>query len=102
MIGALSGKTGWSCFLDGAARQRPMVSVDASAAMVDKGNYRHFTAKEIHEQPEVLSRTFGQYIDPENQSVNFPSHNLDFSAINRVVLVACGTAYFAAQVGRTD
>jgi glucosamine--fructose-6-phosphate aminotransferase (isomerizing) len=85
---------------DGDARQRPMVSVDASAAMVDKGNYRHFMAKEIHEQPEVLSRTFGQYIDPENQSVNFPSHNLDFSAINRVVLVACGTAYFAAQVGR--
>jgi glutamine---fructose-6-phosphate transaminase (isomerizing) len=80
--------------------ERPIEMVDASAAMVDKGNYRHFMAKEIHEQPDVLSRTFGQYIDPEARGVLLPANNLDFSKINRVILVACGTAYFAAQVGR--
>ena len=80
--------------------ERPVEVVDAAAAMVDKGNYRHFMAKEIHEQPEVLSRTFGQYIDPEARGVLLPANNLDFSKINRVILVACGTAYFAAQVGR--
>jgi glucosamine--fructose-6-phosphate aminotransferase (isomerizing) len=80
--------------------ERDVETVDAAAAMVDKGNYRHFMMKEIHEQPEVLSRTFGQYIDPEARSVLLPENNLDFSKINRVILVACGTAYFAAQVGR--
>jgi len=80
--------------------ERDVETVDAAAAMVDKGNYRHFMMKEIHEQPEVLSRTFGQYIDPEACGVLLPENNLDFSKINRVILVACGTAYFAAQVGR--
>ena len=84
----------------GAQVERPIETVDASAAMVDKGNYRHFMAKEIHEQPDVLSRTFGQYIDPEANGVLLPRNDLDFSKINRVILVACGTAYFAAQVGR--
>ena len=84
----------------GVQVERPIETVDASAAMVDKGNYRHFMAKEIHEQPDVLSRTFGQYIDPEANGVLLPQNDLDFSKINRVILVACGTAYFAAQVGR--
>ena len=84
----------------GTQVERPIETVDASAAMVDKGNYRHFMAKEIHEQPDVLSRTFGQYIDPEANGVLLPQNDLDFSKINRVILVACGTAYFAAQVGR--
>ena len=84
----------------GAQVERPIETVDASAAMVDKGNYRHFMAKEVHEQPDVLSRTFGQYIDPEANGVLLPQNDLDFSKINRVILVACGTAYFAAQVGR--
>ena len=83
-----------------SAVERPFEVVDAAAAMVDKGNYRHFMAKEIHEQPEVLSRTFGQYIDTEARRVLLPDNNLDFSKIKRVILVACGTAYFAAQVGR--
>ena len=84
----------------GAQVERRIETVDASAAMVDKGNYRHFMAKEIHEQPDVLSRTFGQYINPEANGVLLPQNDLNFSKINRVILVACGTAYFAAQVGR--
>ena len=85
---------------DGENVERKVETVDATAAMVDKGNYRHFMAKEIHEQPDVLSRTFGQYVDPEARSVLLPESNLDFDRIERVILVACGTAYFAAQVGR--
>ena len=99
---ALMSRDGAQIFslADGKEVTRPVETVDASAAMVDKGNYRHFMAKEIHEQPDVLSRTFGQYIDPEAQQVLLPDSRLDFSKINRVILVACGTAYFAAQVGR--
>ena len=85
---------------DGQKVERQVETVDATAAMVDKGNYRHFMAKEIHEQPDVLSRTFGQYVDPEGRRVLLPESRLDFDRIERVILVACGTAYFAAQVGR--
>lgn len=74
--------------------------VDATQAMVDKAGYRHYMAKEIHEQPEVLSRTFGQYIDVSTGQIRLPKHELDLSSISRVMLIACGTAYFAAQVGR--
>lgn len=84
----------------GAAAHRDVEIVDAVQAMVDKGGYRHYMAKEIHEQPEILSRTFGQYIDPSENMITLPQNDLDFSAYNRVMLVACGTAFFAAQVGR--
>ena len=79
---------------------RPVEVVDAASGMVDKGNYRHFMRKEIHEQPDVLSRTFGQYVQPEEQAIRLPEHDIDIANVNRVILVACGTAYFAAQVGR--
>lgn len=85
---------------EGDLVERPIEIVDTTTTMVDKGNYRHFMAKEIHEQPDVLSRTFGHYVSPASQQVNLPENRLDFGKINRVVLVACGTAYFAAQVAR--
>ena len=85
---------------DGASVVRDKVIVDAAAAMVDKGNYRHYMSKEIHEQPEVLSRTFGQYADPEKRCVTLPENDIDLAGIKRVVLVACGTAYFAGLVGK--
>ena len=85
---------------DGSGVTREQVVVDAASAMVDKGNYRHFMSKEIHEQPEVLSRTFGQYADPENRCVTLPENDVDLASVKRVILVACGTAYFAGLVGK--
>jgi glutamine---fructose-6-phosphate transaminase (isomerizing) len=85
---------------DGTSVERPIEIVDSTQAMVDKGGYRHYMAKEIHEQPDVLSRTFGQYIDTNNGVIRMPEHDIDLSQISRVMLVACGTAYFAALVGR--
>ena len=98
---AVVSKTGIEIFTpDGASVVRDKVIVDAAAAMVDKGNYRHYMSKEIHEQPEVLSRTFGQYADPEKRCVTLPENDIDLAGIKRVVLVACGTAYFAGLVGK--
>ncbi len=85
---------------DGSGVTREQVVVDAASAMVDKGNYRHFMSKEIHEQPDVLSRTFGQYADPENRCVTLPENDVDLASVKRVILVACGTAYFAGLVGK--
>ena len=85
---------------DGSGVTRELVVVDTASAMVDKGNYRHFMSKEIHEQPEVLSRTFGQYADPEKRCVTLPENDVDLASVKRVILVACGTAYFAGLVGK--
>ena len=98
---AVVSDTGAEIFAaDGSGVTRKQVVVDAASAMVDKGNYRHFMSKEIHEQPEVLSRTFGQYADPENRCVTLPENDIDLTSVKRVILVACGTAYFAGLVGK--
>ena len=47
----------------GARVERPLVKSVASSLLVDKGNHRHFMAKEIHEQPEVISHTLSNYLD---------------------------------------
>jgi glutamine---fructose-6-phosphate transaminase (isomerizing) len=72
--------------------------------MAEKGGYRHFMLKEIYEQPRAITDTFRGRIAPETGSVVLPDVNLDPStvrALQRVVLVACGTSYHAAMVGRT-
>ena len=98
---AVVSDTGAEIFAaDGSGVSREQVVVDAASAMVDKGNYRHFMSKEIHEQPEVLSRTFGQYADAENRCVTLPENDIDLASVKRVILVACGTAYFAGLVGK--
>ena len=72
--------------------------------MAEKGGYRHFMLKEIYEQPRAVTDTFRGRIAPETGSVVLPDVNLDPStvrALQRVVIVACGTSYHAAMIGRT-
>jgi glucosamine--fructose-6-phosphate aminotransferase (isomerizing) len=71
----------------------------ASAFLVDKGNYRHFMAKEIHEQPEVVGHTLAHYLDMAAERVRLPAElPFDFRALERVAISACGTAYYAGLV----
>ncbi|MEQ1649775.1 MAG: glutamine--fructose-6-phosphate transaminase (isomerizing) [Hyphomicrobiaceae bacterium] len=79
---------------------RPTIKSVASSLLVDKGNYRHFMAKEIHEQPEVISHTLGNYIDMAAGIVKMPALGIDLSEVNRVTISACGTAYYAGVVGK--
>ena len=84
----------------GARVERPLVKSAASALLVDKGNHRHFMAKEIHEQPEVISDTLANYIDMTMGTVNFPDLGIDLAKVPRVTLSACGTAYYAGLVAK--
>jgi glucosamine--fructose-6-phosphate aminotransferase (isomerizing) len=84
----------------GARVDRPMIKAVASALLVDKGNYRHFMAKEIHEQPEVISHTLANYLDMVEARVHFPDLGVDLSKISRVTISACGTAYYAGLVAK--
>lgn len=80
--------------------QRPSIRSVASSLLVDKGNHRHFMAKEIHEQPEVISHTLANYIDMAEAKVVLPDLNVDLATLPRVTISACGTAYFAGLVAK--
>ena len=86
--------------LDGVRVERPLVKAVASALLIDKGNYRHFMAKEIHAQPEVISHTLANYLDMTAARVRFPDLGVDLAKISRVTISACGTAYYAGLVAK--
>jgi glutamine---fructose-6-phosphate transaminase (isomerizing) len=85
----------------GAKVERPVLKSSASALLVDKGNHRHFMAKEIHEQPEVVGHTLAHYIDMTAERISLPGKlPFDFNSLDRISISACGTAYYAGLVAR--
>jgi glucosamine--fructose-6-phosphate aminotransferase (isomerizing) len=85
----------------GRVVSRAVQKSNASALLVDKGNHRHFMAKEIHEQPEVVGHTLAHYIDMAAGRIALPSRlGFDFRDIKRMTISACGTAYYAGLVGK--
>jgi len=85
----------------GGKVERGVIKSSATAFLVDKGNYRHFMAKEIHEQPEVVGHTLAHYLDMAAERVRLPANlAFDFQALERVSIAACGTAYYAGLVGK--
>ena len=80
---------------------REVIKHSAAAALVDKANYRHFMAKEIHEQPEVVGHTLAHYVDLATERVALPTElPFDFKNIQRISIVACGTASYAGYVAK--
>ncbi len=80
--------------------EREIVESGASAAAVEKGNYRHYMQKEIFEQPIVVAQTLQSYVRPFEGEVALPTGDLDLSTVNRVTLVACGTSFYAGMVAK--
>ena len=79
---------------------REITTSGASAAEIEKGNYRHFMLKEIFEQPTVVAQTLRSYLRPLEQEVALPQMDFDISGIDRVTIVACGTSYYAGMVAK--
>ena len=77
---------------------RPVITSSASAAVIEKGNYRHYMEKEIHEQPIVVAQTLGAYVDPLAETIKLPNLPFDLSMVKRIQIVACGTSLYAGQV----
>jgi glutamine---fructose-6-phosphate transaminase (isomerizing) len=85
----------------GAVVNREVLKSGASSFLVDKANYRHFMAKEIHEQPEVVGHTLARYVDMATERVALPTKlPFDFRDIQRISIVACGTASYAGYVAK--
>ena len=85
---------------DGNKVEREVKTSGASAASVEKGNYRHFMQKEIFEQPTVVAQTLSSYLRQSDNSVALPQFDFDISSIRRVTIVACGTSYYAGMVAK--
>ena len=85
---------------EGRETFRPVQASGASAAAVEKGNYRHFMQKEIFDQPTVVAQTLGSYLRREDNSVALPQFDFDLSAIRRLTIVACGTSFYAGMVAK--
>ena len=85
----------------GEVVHRAVLKSLASVMLIDKGNHRHFMAKEIHEQPEVVGHTLANYLDMVAERVALPmALPFDFRALKRVSIAACGTAYYAGMIAR--
>jgi glucosamine--fructose-6-phosphate aminotransferase (isomerizing) len=83
----------------GAPVERQIHDVPVENFYAEKGPYKHFMAKEMHEQPTVVAEALARYTAPDHGSVRHPA-GVDFTDCNRLVLVACGTAYYACHVAK--
>jgi len=85
----------------GKTVKRPIIKSTASAMLVDKGNHKHFMAKEIHEQPEVVGHTLAHYINMASERVELPGKlPFDWRKLKRLSISACGTAFYAGLVAK--
>jgi glutamine---fructose-6-phosphate transaminase (isomerizing) len=85
----------------GKIAERAVLKSQATVLLIDKGNHRHFMAKEIHEQPEVVGHTLANYLDMVAARIDLPMKlPFDFRALDRVAIAACGSAYYAGMVAR--
>ena len=85
---------------DAIVERDQLVSL-TSAAMVDKGNHRHFMAKEIYEQPETIGHTLSHYVDMGTERVAIrEALPFNFADLSRLTISACGTAYLAGAVAK--
>ena len=80
--------------------ERPRQTIPPGSFVASKGNHRHFMAKEIYEQPEVVGRTVAHYVDFATGTVCPPALPFSFSDIRRISISACGTAYYAGLVAK--
>ncbi|MBT7077010.1 MAG: glutamine--fructose-6-phosphate transaminase (isomerizing), partial [Pelagibacterales bacterium] len=71
-----------------------------SGKAVEKGGFKHFMLKEIHEQPTVIGETLKSFIDPHNRNIVFPKMDFNFTDIKKLSIIACGTSSYAAMVAK--
>ena len=84
----------------GALANRPVKTIQIDTTRIDKAGHKHFMAKEIAEQPAVVGETIRHYLPADEDSVRLPGDGLDFSKVQRLTLVACGTAYYACLTAK--
>jgi len=88
---------------DGAPVRKDVKTVSWSPSMAEKGGFKHFMLKEIHEQPRAIAETLMGRLNAESGKVNLAEFGLgekEVQAIGKIFIVACGTSYHAAIIGK--
>ena len=83
---------------EGRAANREVRTIQIDAAQIEKDGYKHFMAKEIAEQPSVLANALSHYVDGDR--LVLPEDVPDFGGVDRIIMVACGTAFYACQTAK--
>ena len=83
-----------------AAVDRPKVESAVSGDMIGKGNFPHYMLKEIYEQPSVVGDTLQAHFNPVEKRLNFQDLSFDFKALDRLTIMACGTAFYAGLTAK--
>ena len=83
----------------GVPAERAIHHVPVENVYAERGPYKHFMAKEMHEQPTVIADALARYLTPDRSGVALPA-GIDFASVERLVLVACGTAHYACHVAK--
>lgn len=83
-----------------ALANRDMRQIEVDRALVDKGGHKHFMAKEIAEQPSVIGEAIQHYLASDGNTVALPDDALDFTKIDKLTMVACGTAFYACLTAK--
>ncbi|OAN72961.1 glutamine--fructose-6-phosphate aminotransferase [Rhodobacteraceae bacterium EhC02] len=86
--------------LNSELANRPIKTIQIEAAQVDKAGHKHFMAKEIAEQPRVIGEALRFYLSGEGDTIRLPGDGMDFTTIDRLSMVACGTAFYACMTAK--
>ncbi|MCA0045251.1 glutamine--fructose-6-phosphate transaminase (isomerizing) [Celeribacter litoreus] len=84
----------------GAQVQRERRTIAMDSARIEKAGHKHFMAKEIAEQPTVIAEALNYYLSADEKSITLPDPGLDFAEFDRIIMVACGTAYYACYTAK--
>lgn len=85
---------------DGERVEREPTVINWSPVMAEKGGYRHFMLKEIFEQPRAITDTFRGLITEETGEIFLNRFDVPLDKVKRIYLLACGTSWHAALVGK--
>jgi glucosamine--fructose-6-phosphate aminotransferase (isomerizing) len=84
----------------GTLANREMRTIKVDTGSSDKGAYKHYMMKEIAEQPTVLAEAITHYTDPKTGEISVPDLDIDFANVDKITMVACGTAFLACSVAK--
>jgi len=85
---------------DGLKINKKILELSSKEQNYDKGNYKHFMAKEIEEQPLTIKNCINEYVDTINNDINIHNFPWDIKEISSVTLIGCGTAYHSCLMAK--
>lgn len=86
--------------MDGATVECEVQTTALMAGAIGKDGYRHYMEKELHEHPVVIGQTLRRFVNPVTHKIELPELPFDLKSLNRGIITACGSAFYAGVIGR--